>query len=99
MQKNILIRTLLMASTAASPLLVSTSAQAQVAYDNASLYPNNPDHGWPSNNGGYGYNLWTALGGVSGGGTYMEGVGVNGRQGDGNYSFALYAGGNSGSAY
>jgi len=79
-------------------LFVSTclSVQAQyIAYDNGDLYPGNPDHGWPAFNGGSGYNLWTPLADTGGGGTYMEGVGVNGRQVEGNYSFALYAGGGS----
>ncbi len=52
-------------------------------------------HNWPTFNGGTGYGLWTPLSDTGGGGTYMEGVGVNGRQVDGNYSFALYAGGGS----
>jgi hypothetical protein len=62
------------------------------ASDNADSYPNNPDHNWPVTNGGFGYGLWTPLSDTSGGGHYMEGVGVNGRQVDGNYSFALFAG-------
>ena len=70
-------------------------AQAQSSFDNADLYPGNPDHGWPAFNGGSGYDLWTPLGDTGGGGTYMEGVGVNGRQVEGNYSFALYSGGGS----
>ncbi len=97
MQKTAIIRSFLLASAVVSSALLTASSQAQVAYDNASLYPNNPDHSWPGNNGGYGYNLCTPLGGISGGGTYMEGVGVNGRQVDGSYSFALYAGGSTGS--
>jgi hypothetical protein len=82
----------------ASTLLVSVlgaTAYAQVAYDNADLYPGNPDHGWPSFNGGFGYNAWTPLADTGGGGTFMEGVGVNGRQVEGSFSFALYAGGGS----
>ena len=72
----------------------STPSQAQVvALDNADGYPSPPDHNWPANNGGFGYNLWTPISDTSGGGTYMEGVGVNNRQVEGNYSFALYAGG------
>jgi len=74
---------------------LSLSLQAQVAYDNADLYPGNPDHGWPAFNGGFGYGLWTPLADTGGGGTYMEGVGVNNRQVEGNFSFALYAGGGS----
>jgi hypothetical protein len=68
-----------------------------VAHDNADLpdYAPQPDHNWSITNGGFGYNLWTTLGGAGGGGTYMEGVGVNNRQVDGSYSFALYAGGGS----
>lgn len=34
-------------------------------------------------------------GGAGGGGTFMEGVGVNGRQIDGNFSFGLYSGSGS----
>ena len=66
-----------------------------VAMDNGDLYPGNPDHGWPAFNGGFGYNIWTPLADTGGGGTFMEGVGVNGRQVEGNYSFALYSGGGS----
>jgi len=75
--------------------LVCGFAQAQSSFDNADLYPANPDHGWPAFNGGVGYLLWTPLADTGGGGTYMEGVGVNNRQVEGNYSFALYAGGGS----
>ena len=45
--------------------------------------------------GGGGYNLWTPLADTGWGGSYMEGVGVNNRQVEGSYSFALYAGGGS----
>ena len=72
---------------------VSSQAQTMVAYDNGDLYPGNPDHGWPGFNGGYGYDNWIPLADTGGGGTYMEGVGVNGRQVEGAYSFALYSGG------
>ena len=67
---------------------------AVVASDNANngSYTPQPDNGWAATNGGSGYNLWTPVGGTGGGGTYMEGVGVNGRQVDGSYSFALFAG-------
>ena len=78
-----------------SVTLICGFAQAQSSLDNADLYPGNPDHGWPAFNGGVGYDLWTPLGDTGGGGTYMEGVGVNNRQVEGNYSFALYAGGGS----
>ena len=76
---------------------ISVAAQAQVAYDNADLvnYAPQPTHNWPPVNGGSGYNVWTPLADTGGGGTYMEGVGVNNRQVEGNYSFALYAGGGS----
>jgi PEP-CTERM motif len=77
---------------------ISLSAQAQVlALDNAdnAAYAPQPDHGYPGANGGFGYDLWTPLSDASGGGTYMEGVGVNGRQVEGNYSFALYSGSGS----
>jgi hypothetical protein len=30
-----------------SATLAGGLAQAQLAYDNADLYPGNPDHGWP----------------------------------------------------
>jgi len=68
-----------------------------VAQDNADFpsYAPQPNHNWSPINGGFGYNVWTPLADTSGGGTYMEGVGVNGRQVDGNYSFALYAGSGS----
>lgn len=75
--------------------VVRAHGQTVVASDDAdnSQYSPQPDHNWPITNGGSGYGLWTPLGDVSGGGTYMEGVGVNGRQVTGNDSFALYAGG------
>ena len=84
-------------------LLISICLSAQaglpitVAYDNADLpaYAPQPNHNWSPINGGFGYNVWTPLADTGGGGTYMEGVGVNGRQVEGNYSFALYAGGGS----
>ncbi len=85
----------LVLSTLAFVAALSVSSQAQLAYDNGDLYPGNPDHGWPAFNGGYGYDAWTPLADTGGGGTYMEGVGVNGRQVEGSYSFALYAGGGS----
>ena len=66
-----------------------------IASDNAdnSPYAPQPTHNWSPINGGFGYNLWTPLADQTGGGTYMEGVGVNNRQVEGNFSFALYAGG------
>jgi hypothetical protein len=75
--------------------LLSTAAMAQLAFDNADLggYAPQPDHNWSIVNGGFGYNLWTAQTDVAGGGTFMEGVGVNGRQVEGNFSFALFSGG------
>jgi hypothetical protein len=68
-----------------------------VALDNADFpaYAPQPNHNWSPINGGFGYNVWTPLADTGGGGTYMEGVGVNGRQVEGNFSFALYAGGGS----
>jgi hypothetical protein len=83
---------------AAASVLLSNVAQAglpiTVAQDNADFpaYAPQPDHNWSPINGGFGYSTWTPLSDVSGGGTYMEGVGVNGRQVEGNYSFALYSG-------
>jgi hypothetical protein len=63
-----------------------------VATDNAdnATYAPQPNHTWSPINGGFGYKPWTVLGG--GGGTYMEGVGVNNRQVEGNWSFAILAG-------
>jgi len=68
-----------------------------VASDNADNpnYAPQPNHNWSPINGGHGYNDWTVLGDASGGLTYMEGVGVNNRQVEGNFSFALGAGGGS----
>jgi hypothetical protein len=68
-----------------------------VAQDSANLpnYAPQPNPNWTAINGGFGYDLWTPLSDTGGGGTYMEGVGVNNRQVDGNYSFALYAGSGS----
>jgi hypothetical protein len=65
-----------------------------VAFDNAdnAQYAPQPNHNWSVVNGGFGYHLWTPLADQTGGGTYMEGVGVNNRQVEGNFSFALYAG-------
>lgn len=76
-------------------LLAAASASAQLALDTANnpQYAPQPNHNWSVVNGGFGYNLWTVDGGITGGGTYMEGVGVNNRQVDGNFSFALFAGG------
>jgi hypothetical protein len=85
---------LILSAMALGTLTLSLPAQT-IAYDNASLYPGNPDHGWPSFNGGTGYNLWTPLTDTGGGGTFMEGVSVNNRQVDGSYSFALYSGSGS----
>jgi PEP-CTERM motif len=82
-------------------LAVSLSVRAglpvTVALDNADFpaYAPQPTHNWAPINGGFGYNVWTPLADTGGGGTYMEGVGVNGRQVEGNFSFALYAGGGS----
>jgi hypothetical protein len=74
-------------------LAVSAHAQSVVAYDDANS-PNYPlsDNNWPAINGGFGYTGWNQLADTSGGGTYMEGLGANNQQVDGNYSFALYAG-------
>lgn len=82
---------------ATSFVAVSAFSQITVASDNAdnSAYSPQPDHGWSSANGGFGFNLWTSLADAGGGGTFMEGVGVNNRQADGNYSFALYGGSGS----
>lgn len=62
MQNSQRYKALLTASAAVVAMLfaASTHAQTTIAYDNANLYPNNPDHGWAANNGGSGYNLWTA---------------------------------------
>ena len=81
-------------STIASTMLASVSGRAQVALDNAdnAAYAPQPTHNWSPINGGFGYGGWTQVTDISGGGTYMEGVGVNGRQVEGNFSFALFAG-------
>jgi hypothetical protein len=84
--------------TAAMALFVSRSfGQITVATDNADFpqYAPQPTHNWSPINGGFGFNTWTGLADTGGGGTFMEGVGVNGRQVEGNFSFALYAGGGS----
>jgi hypothetical protein len=82
-----------------APVTISVQAglPITVAYDNADdpAYAPQPNHNWSPINGGFGYNTWTALGGAGGGGTFMEGVGVNNRQVEGNYSFALYSGSGS----
>ncbi len=85
--------------TCAFAVSLSLAAEAGlpvvVALDNADFpaYAPQPNHNWSAVNGGFGYNPWTPLADTGGGGTYMEGVGVNGRQVEGNFSFALYAGG------
>src|SRR5262249_28876223 len=79
-----------------SLLLFANSLQAAVtALDNAdnAAYAPQPNHNWSVINGGFGYGTWTPLADTGGGGTYMDGIGVNGRQVEGNFSFALYAGG------
>ncbi len=72
-------------------------SQTLLASDNAdnSAYAPQPNHNWPPINGGFGYGPWTPLGGTSGGGTYMAGIGIDNRQVEGNWSFALYGGGGS----
>ncbi len=93
------MKTRLVLTTCVSLLALGLSAQAQfteVAYDDANLAsyaPQSPGEPWPSINGGFGYGLWTPLADTGGGGTYMEGVGANNRQVDGNWSYALYSGG------
>ncbi len=79
----------------ASALFVVSAHAQLVALDNADnpAYAPQPTHNWSPINGGFGYGLWTPLADQGGGGTYMEGVGVNNRQVEGNFSFALYSGG------
>lgn len=92
-------RGILFVSSIVAVLLLAGSVRAGlpdiVAQDNADFpqYAPQPTHNWSPINGGVGYNTWTPLSDTGGGGTFMEGVGVNGRQVDGNFSFALYAGG------
>src|SRR5260370_20954733 len=81
-------------ATAASICLsVRAGLPITVGYDNADdpAYAPQPNHNWSPINGGFGYNTWTALGGAAGGGTYMEGVGVNCRQVEGHFSFSLFS--------
>jgi len=87
---------ILLTAAMASVCLAGASVHGGVlASDNADnlQYAPQPNHNWSVINGGFGYNPWTPLADRSGGGTYMEGVGVNNRQVDGNSSFALSAGG------
>src|SRR5580765_5285573 len=93
-------KTLITALTAASFAIflaspVHAGLPVIVASDNADnpQYAPQPTHNWSPINGGFGYNTWTPLADQVGGGTYMEGVGVNNRQVTGNFSFALFAGG------
>ncbi|HVM47472.1 MAG TPA: PEP-CTERM sorting domain-containing protein [Candidatus Acidoferrum sp.] len=88
-----LFLTLITAALASLPTLAGLPDV--VASDNADdlAYAPQPNNGWSAINGGFGYDLWTPLADQVGGGTYMEGVGVNNRQVEGNFSFALYAGG------
>ena len=75
----------IISAQAALPVIVATDNA-----DNTTYGPQLNDH-WATNNGGYGYNLWTPIGGA--GGTYMEGIGPrNEHQVEGNYSFGIYAG-------
>jgi PEP-CTERM motif len=98
MQKIVSPLVMLSATTVAcfAPLIASAN-NTFLAYDNADqiAYMPQPNNNWSAINGGAGYNLWTVLGGASGGSTYMEGVGVNGQQVQGNYSFGLSAGSGS----
>jgi hypothetical protein len=85
------------AAAVAAAALFSSSIQAAVVVasgnaDNPAYAPQ-PNHNWSPINGGFGYNTWTPLADTGGGGTYMEGLGVNNRQVEGNFSFALYSGG------
>jgi hypothetical protein len=68
---------------------VLSAHAAVVASDNAddAAYSPQPNNGWSAINGGVGYALWTTLGGITGGGTFMS----NTRQVDGNNSFAIFA--------
>jgi hypothetical protein len=95
MRKSAHPKTVLPVAIGISTVLFTIASQAQlqttVAYDDANSSAYN-SVSWPTANGGYGYNLWTALGGASGGGTYTEN---SGRQVDGSASFALYAGSGS----
>lgn len=97
-----LSRTILLVTSIAVAASLATSVRAGlpdvVAQDNADFpqYAPQPTHNWIPINGGFGYGPWSGpLADTGGGGTYMEGVGVNGRQVEGNFSFALYAGGGS----
>src|SRR5262249_17582543 len=80
----------LLALFSGAALWLTLPLQAQIlAYDNgdSSQYTPQPLGAWGAVNGGYGYNLWTALGGAGSGGTYME----NGRQVEGSYSFGVFS--------
>jgi len=69
------------------------------AYDDAdsAAYAPQPDHNYSTANGGFGYGLWTTVTSAGGGGTYMEGPGVNGRgvPTTAEFSFALFGGSGS----
>src|SRR5437016_2125646 len=64
------------------------------AYDDADdpAYAPPPDHDYSIDNGGFGYGLWTTVTSAGGGGTYMEGPGVNSRgvPTTAEFSFALF---------
>jgi hypothetical protein len=96
---------LFITSIAAVALLAGSTARAGLpvtnAYDDADAgsYGTLPNHGYSTINGGFGYNLWTQDTSAGGGGTYMEGPGVNNRgvtNSATEYSFALYGGGGAG---
>jgi hypothetical protein len=93
--KTVLLRSLTTLATSLLAISAKAGLPDIVASDNADnpQYVPQPNHGWSPINGGFGYGNWTPLADQGGGGTYMEGVGVNNREVEGNWSFALYAGG------
>jgi hypothetical protein len=90
--KNLLARAALFVLMATANVYAGLPVTVASDTANNPQYAPQPDHNWSAVNGGFGYGSWTPLGDQAGGGTFMEGVGVNNRQVDGNYSFALFSG-------
>jgi hypothetical protein len=71
--------------TSMTTLALTTSVRAGLpdvmAQDYADFpqYAPQPNNGWAGINGGFGYKAWTPLADTGGGGTYMSGVGSDGR--------------------
>ncbi len=81
-------------AVAGLPIIVASDDANNPAYSP-------PNNNWSPDNGGFGYNAWTQVTDVTGGGTYMDGASTNNRGVPANpdNSFALFAGSGSGSGF